>query len=115
MILISMFSTGIFIMHSWVVAIVANWDTPPVFVKTTGDLSQPRNSPVCNSIVFTLFKKNMVSSVGNFLNRSCPQFASTTTTTTACMYRYIVACWNVAVMRVLERRGLVLLAGVLLQ
>ena len=40
-----------------VVAIVANWDTPPAFVKATGDLFQPRNSPVCNSIVFALFEQ----------------------------------------------------------
>ena len=67
-----------------VVVIAANWDTARVFIKATGDLSQPGNSPVCNSIVFTcIIRKNMMSSVENFLNRRYPRFVSTTTTTTA--------------------------------
>jgi len=37
-----------------VVAIVANWDTTQFLIKTTGDLSQPGNSPLCNSIVFAI-------------------------------------------------------------
>jgi len=36
---------------------VANWNIISVFVKATGDLSQPGWSPVCNSIVFALFEK----------------------------------------------------------
>jgi len=44
-----------------VVAIVINWDTTPVFVKATGDLSQPGRSPVCNYIVFALFEQKYVS------------------------------------------------------
>jgi len=40
-----------------VVAIVANRDTTRVFIKATGDLSQPGLSPVCSSIVFALFQQ----------------------------------------------------------
>ena len=43
-----------------VVAIVANWDSTRVFLKATGGLSQPGNSPVYNSIVFALFQQKYV-------------------------------------------------------
>ena len=68
-----------------VIAIVGNWDTKlQALIKATRDLSQPENSPVCNSIVFALFEQKYdVYSVENILNRSYPRFASTTTTTTA--------------------------------
>ena len=67
-----------------VVVNVAHWDTTPVCVKATGNLSQPGRSPVSNSIVFALFEQKYVAyRVENFVIRSYPRFASTTTTTTA--------------------------------
>jgi len=44
-----------------VVVNVANWDTTPVFVKATGDMSQHGRSPVSNSIVFALFEQKYVA------------------------------------------------------
>jgi len=76
-------TSAVIILFMKVIENVANWDTTPVFVKATGDLSQLRWSPVCNSNVFTLFEQNMMFSVENFLNHSYARFASTTTTTTA--------------------------------
>src|SRR6218665_2372260 len=66
---------------------VANWDTTPVFLKATGDVSQPVWSPVFISSVLALFEKNMMSSVKKFFNRSYAQFASITVTTIAVNYR----------------------------